>query len=108
MVDHIYGRKDVLDSPRPSFFQNEILLNIQFFNEMLEEKLDSFNKKRIEYIKSFHNNLLSGITYYRSLKLEPDFKRLSAKIQEGLDEAEMKIKGMLQRFLNQVAYPIGD
>jgi hypothetical protein len=95
IVDHIYGRHAAADIDRPSFIKKEISINIDFLSEMLEEKLETLNKKRIAYIKNFHENLLQGISYYQELKFDKiDFNDLSAKILDGLDEAESKIKGM--------------
>lgn len=103
MVDHIYGRQSTADVDRPSFIKKEISVNVDFLAEMLEEKLESFNQKRIDYVKAFHENLLEGIQYYQNLKFDkPNFNELSSRILDGLDEAETKIKRMLQGFLLQL------
>jgi len=83
--------------------KKEISVNVDFLAEMLEEKLESFNQKRIDYVKAFHENLLEGIQYYQNLKFDkPNFNELSSRILDGLDEAETKIKRMLQGFLLQL------
>lgn len=108
MVDHIYGRKNFADHDRPSFMHKEISLQIDFLKEMLEEKLETLSQKRMDYIKSFQNNVLEGIDYYRTLKAElPQLNNLTSKIMDGLDEAETKIKEMVSSFfLNIKGHPI--
>jgi hypothetical protein len=69
MVDHIYGRKDILSNKdRPHMFIAELNLYIDYLKEMLTEaaQTDQFDKNRKKYI-SFYQNIRDGIAYYSSL-----------------------------------------
>lgn len=62
MVDHIYGRTNLMNvEERPNMFIKELTLNIAFL-----EKL-TVQKAKKEDIAEFHQNLSEGITCYRSL-----------------------------------------
>tara|TARA_B100000809_G_scaffold52930_1_gene48314 strand:- start:2131 stop:3942 length:1812 start_codon:yes stop_codon:yes gene_type:complete len=69
MVDHIYGRGNVLnDTYRPHMFVKELGMYIDYLNkEIIEEPLQSLNAKRVKYFIGFKANLNSGIEYYEDL-----------------------------------------
>lgn len=69
MVDHIYGRENILCNPhRPNMFVTELLLYVNFLKEKLEEGYgtDELNKQK-KYFTVFYKNLLKGISYYYQL-----------------------------------------
>ncbi len=69
MVDHIYGRENILCNPeRPNMFITELLLYINYLKEKLEEGYgtDEFNKQK-KYFTGFYKNLVKGISYYYQL-----------------------------------------
>ncbi len=72
MVDHIYGRINLLDKgPRPHMFLKELSMYLDIFKEQME----SF-QKNIEDVKAkrnlvkFQKNLFNGINYYKTLFTE--------------------------------------
>ena len=68
MVDHIYGRGDVVTrNDRPHLFLKELDLYIKFFEEALNEAALPLNKQKLTYLNSFAKNLNDGIQYYREL-----------------------------------------
>ena len=68
MVDHIYGRANVLnDTDRPHMFIKELGMYIDYLNKEIDESLESLNKKRVKYFEGFKENLNSGIEYYENL-----------------------------------------
>lgn len=69
MIDHIYGRTDVLENvQRPHMFIGELNLYVSYFKELIEkEQNKESDNKRKKYINDFFQNLLSGIDYYRNL-----------------------------------------
>jgi hypothetical protein len=70
MIDHIYGRTDIITEPgRPHIFVAELHLYIDHLKEQLEEdvRTERFSKKNKRYA-SFYQNLREGITYYRLLR----------------------------------------
>lgn len=72
MVDHIYGRINLLDNrPRPHMFLKELGMYLEIFKERIEEFLkDPENQKEKKNLKSFQDNLFEGINYYKSLFAE--------------------------------------
>jgi hypothetical protein len=68
MVDHIYGKINVLnDTYRPHMFIKELGMYIDYLNNEIEESVGELNAKKIKYFERFKANLLSGIEYYESM-----------------------------------------
>ncbi len=66
MVDHIYGRADIMsNAKRPHMFIAELTLYIGYLQEKLEEGFNSnqlINQKK--YFTAYFQNLKKGISYY--------------------------------------------
>lgn len=69
MVDHIYGRKNILtNDTRPHMFIAELYLYIDYLKERLDEDRQSGQlEKNKKYYAAFYQNLRNGISYYRCL-----------------------------------------
>lgn len=66
MVDHIYGRTDLLNAtPRPNFFMKELRMYIDVFQRELNQANPT--PKIIKRLMQFKENLIAGITYYQHL-----------------------------------------
>jgi len=89
MVDHIYGKKDILnDTYRPHMFIKELGMYIDYLNnEIIEEPLQSLNAKRVKYFVGFKANLNSGIEYYENLlkEMKGESDLIKAKFSEELE-----------------------
>lgn len=69
MVDHIYGRINILNSlERPNLFVNELKLYVDYLKTEIAKNIDSLNTNKIRYLKTFQANLLEGVGYYKKLK----------------------------------------
>jgi hypothetical protein len=103
MVDHIYGRTNILpDERRPHMFVKELRLNIDYLREQIEE-IASWNEKHVKEITSFGNELMKGIEYYRR-KVHEILKKEHERFLEDLRQCEDNVKLLL---LNcQVAAPL--
>ncbi|MBS1683089.1 MAG: hypothetical protein JST48_15360 [Bacteroidetes bacterium] len=105
MVDHIYGRTDLIyNVSRPHMFIKELTLYIDYWKELLQETRATIDQKQKQYIQNFYNNLINGIGYYRNLT-EQFYERVSvlkSKLNDNLDEAETKLNTMLHQFLTKV------
>ncbi|MFH1687086.1 MAG: hypothetical protein ABIE70_06135 [bacterium] len=91
MVDHIYGRQDILKpNDRPHMFAKELALYLDYLSELdrkTELGLIQFPQK---YRDQFISGLVSGIAYYRKLAAEmsprmgsafgPELKRLEQEL----------------------------
>ena len=82
MVDHIYGRKNMLDDrPRPHMFLKELVMYLDIYKERCEAFMKKpEDKKEYKQLSQFRKNLLDGVEYYRSL--------FSAKKKEVVEELE--------------------
>jgi len=76
MVDHIYGRANVLNAlRRPHMFINELSLYVDYLKNAIGHSVDALTIKHLRYLRTFKTNLLEGIAYYKdllpSVKTEP-------------------------------------
>jgi len=67
MVDHIYGKINLIDLPRPNIFLKELGLYVQHLQEKIEQVQFPLSKKAEKGIASFKENLQKGISYYKEL-----------------------------------------
>lgn len=68
MVDHIYGRANLLNSTyRPHMFVKELGMYIDYFQKELSEISEEINGKALKRLNNFKSNLLRGIEYYHEL-----------------------------------------
>lgn len=71
MVDHIYGRINILNTEnRPNLFVKELSLYVDYLKKEVEKSIDQINAKQERYLKTFQQNLLAGIAYYQQIKDE--------------------------------------
>lgn len=96
MTDHIYGRADIVhNTNRPHMFIKELSLNIKFLEEKVQE-LTEMNTKATKELIIFSNNLLNGISYYRSFEegiLEYDGRIFANQ----LDTCEGEVKTLIKK-----------
>lgn len=68
MVQHIYGKADVLGTTlRPHMFVKELEMYVSYFNEKLALFSKSPDKKQEKYLTKFQKNMLEGIQYYMDM-----------------------------------------
>ena len=95
ITDHIYGRTSILDgSERPHMFIKELVLNMNYLKEQIEEFKD-VNEKIGKELIGFCQNLLSGITYYRNLS-ESIVKQAKNVFLSQLQEYEKDVEILLE------------
>lgn len=105
MVDHIYGRINIIQHDnRPHMFVKELLLYVQYWSELLQEGKALVDKKTQVHIHNFYENLTKGILYYRDLsgQVGIEFASLGSKINRNLDEAENQLTELLSCYLAKV------
>lgn len=108
MVDHIYGRINIISSAeRPHMFIKELTIYVNYWTELLAEAKDTVDSKRRAAIETFSKNLMEGISYYRQLsdKVNTDWKSLKEKLQESLNTAEHQLETCLNEFRQTVLTP---
>jgi hypothetical protein len=68
MVDHIYGRVNIIKrNDRPNMFVNELKLYINYLKNKIENFSDQPSDQLIKHYQAFRANLNEGIKYYKEL-----------------------------------------
>lgn len=89
MVDHIYGRFNILNSlNRPNIFVNELQLYFDYLKKELEDQFNVLTEKKLSHFQSFKNNLLKGIDYYEELipKIKQNNNEFKLNVMKQLNE----------------------
>lgn len=68
MVDHIYGRTNILNQEkRPNIFLKELRMYVDYLKDEIEKTIEDTSNKQKKYFEEFKTNLLNGIDYYVNL-----------------------------------------
>lgn len=97
MVDHIYGKINILDSKnRPNMFIKEIAMYIDYLKNRINKTQKPFTDKQIKYFDTFKNNLMNGIEYYRELtsNIRIKYRNIKADITKELKRIEDKLSNI--------------
>jgi len=90
MVDHIYGRTNIIQrTDRPNMFVKELMLYIDYLKEQEASLTENSPRKQLNNLKKFKENLLEGIEYYLELYNE---KQNSEVVKSFLQLKEQLIK----------------
>ncbi len=98
MVDHIYGRKNLLNSVyRSNMFINELTLYVDHLKKELGKCSDNLNKKQQDFFVSFRSNLQNGINYYKELlpNLKKETEQYLSRMLEELEQYQLTINTIL-------------
>ncbi|MBD81505.1 MAG: hypothetical protein CL840_21480 [Crocinitomicaceae bacterium] len=96
MVDHIYGKIDLLNqNARPHMFIKELGMYVDYLKKELNE-LDFNNKKQLRYVNDFEKNLVQGIHYYVNLlnNMKVDTNSIQKQIISALNATENEIRAL--------------
>ena len=91
MVDHIYGKINLLDDRyRPNMFIKELKLYLDYLLNEIKEAVKPIAERQAKYFEDFKSNLLSGIEYYKGLgeKIKLGSEKLKATFNEELAKFE--------------------
>lgn len=101
MVDHIYGRRNVISrTDRPHIFVNELNIYIDYLRMKMDETTDNLNKKQAKYLVTFVSNLKEGINYYNHL-----FENLKGTFEEtksGIIKDLSSYKELIQKLTTEI------
>jgi tRNA-dihydrouridine synthase len=95
MVDHIYGRLNLLDNRhRPHMFLKELSMYLDIFKERMENFLkNQEDSKELKQLQVFQQNLFDGISYYQSL-----FEEKKREVVEELEQLIAKYPALNYAF----------
>ena len=94
MVDHIYGRKSIInEDERPHMFIKELKLYIDYLKKMISDCSIPLTEKQIIYFQSFKENLNNGIEYYGILfsNYKTRFAHMKENIQNELESLKIEL-----------------
>ncbi|SDC19904.1 hypothetical protein [Pedobacter soli] len=110
MVDHIYGKVNLLEGiNRPNLFVKELGLYIdyfkkelQHFNEDFKTNIQQLHQKKQVYLTRFYNQLLNGVEFYRAgfQKADADLKIWGKEQIELFEKAVLNIQSINTQSLN--------
>lgn len=101
MVDHIYGRINILNEGyRPNMFVKELKINIDFLVKEIKKIVLSPTPKQIVYLNEFRTNLLEGIEYYQKLfpQMVNETEEYRKKALEELEVHKAKLEEFVQTY----------
>lgn len=91
MVDHIYGRADIIKrKDRPNMFAKELKMYLEHLKSVIAQIREPIEERQERFLTSFSKNLSDGIEYYRSLKFQSGF---DFSLSE-LENFEHELKGI--------------
>lgn len=68
MVDHIYGRTNVMErTDRPNLFVKELNMYIEYLSGKIEDTVKPISDKQKKSYDTFQDNLAKGVEYYKEL-----------------------------------------
>jgi len=98
MVDHIYGRTNLLkEAYRPNMFINELKMYIDYLAREIEKQKDGISDSFFQFVDSFKTNINDGIDYYKKLipQIECETNKYLAKMRSDLEGLECQLAAIL-------------
>ncbi len=106
MVDHIYGRFDLLkDKSRPNMFVNELKLYVDYMSEEVERVRLKLSTQSYEYFEEYKVNLMKGIEYYKDQADDLVSKGRESFLKQ-LDTLAAEIEALALPATAEVAIPV--
>jgi len=109
MVDHIYGRTNLLNSlKRSNMFVNELELYVNYLKNEISKTKGVVTNANARYLKSFQSNLLQGISYYHELTsaIKHESEKYLNEMKEELTAFENKVKAAIIPLPSVVTAPV--
>ena len=104
MVDHIYGRTNVImNGFRPHMFIKELSLYVDYFREQLSDITETLSPKDRRTHTKFYKQVLEGVKYYRdiadSVVQKSEYMRFTFEI--GLNNMETQLHKLFETYLEE-------
>lgn len=95
MVDHIYGRLNVLNQlNREHMFVNELEMYVNHLKDEIDKNLEHLTKRQTRYFENFKTSLLDGVNYYKGVfdKMKSETGECRKKTLSQLDKWTQQIQ----------------
>jgi len=104
MVDHIYGRTNVMErTDRPNLFVKELKMYIDYLGGKIEETLKPFSDKQKKHFETFQENLNKGVDYYKELfqkyKTQLDDSTSKNNLMADLEKLKLELASLKAKML---------
>jgi hypothetical protein len=99
MIDHIYGRINLIDDTnRPSFFVAELNMYIKYLTHELKSVSEKISQIEIKRLSAFAQNLREGIRYYVKLTKEKytETETYKEKMLSEFNDAKMRLDALIE------------
>lgn len=91
MIDHIYGRINIIETEdRPFFFMKELSMYSKILHDNAADTNHNTSSKTRDALCAFRNNVLAGIAYYESLL--PTLSLSSESLRNSITETIERVK----------------
>ncbi len=100
MVDHIYGRANMISrTDRPNIFIKELAIYLDYLKTKIEESKGTIVNGQAKKLQKFANNLTDGISYYNGLfdGLKDKFNDSKSTILKELESSEKTLKNLITK-----------
>jgi hypothetical protein len=104
MVDHIYGRTNVMErTDRPNLFVKELKMYIEYLGTKIEETVKPVSDKQKKYFDTFQENLGKGVEYYKELfqkyKTQLDDSTSKNNLMQDLEKMKLELMSLKAKLL---------
>ncbi len=98
MVDHIYGRKNIIErTDRPSMFVKELSIYVELLKSKVANLQKGASDKEMKSLNGIKSNLQKGIAYYRELfaTTKEKIQVIKSQVMSDLDKQEKELNSIL-------------
>lgn len=104
MVDHIYGRTNVMErTDRPNLFVKEIKMYVDYLGSKIEETVKPISDKQKKYFDTFYDNMVKGVEYYKELfqnyKTQLDDSTSKNNMMQDLESMKMELMSLKAKIM---------
>lgn len=101
MTDHIYGRSNVVPDERPHMFAKEMIMYVDYLEELIEQSDDP--SADIRSLTKFKNNLIKGMEYCEEIATSKPFETENLNsILETVEEQRHRLNSIFEKFEEKV------
>lgn len=101
MTDHIYGRTNVVPAERPHMFAKEMIMYVDYLEELIEQSEDPAADMRS--LTRFKNNLDKGMEYCEEIATSKSYDDENLKsILTTVKEQKLRLRTIFESFEEKV------
>ena len=108
MVNHIYGKLNIIDNNRSNMFVNELKMYIDHLVREIRNRIDSSSSNSEKYLQTFYQNIKDGIDYYLSIvpELIKETKVYQESMKNELNQLSDQLDDIIKKYPSIFQQPI--